>query len=609
MQRRGFAEQDRLLFGSRWVLLLLIYGVLLLFRNQIETFNASSFAVAFVISATFNAGLYPFLAMEALKRAAPAAILFCDLMLAAVFAWLSGGNGFIVAGGGGALMVASLLRPHVRWNAAQVIGIATVMASPLVLPTSAGNGSALLTLVPIGLATIIASYAYDKEMGRLRRRMEQLDGAQEAYVADNRQRTRAIAELTYIMSATLNYQKVLDAMLEAGRLGLRMPEREQSKLFAGVFLFHVDDSRLHVVSSRRFTRADDVRTLSGTEGIAGRALREAVPVFGTDATEDSELQNFVAFQGCKSLLCIPLRAGFDNFGVLLFGSDTANAFTEDHGELLTALGIQATLALQNAILYHNLIQEKERIVDLDEEARKKLARDLHDGPTQSIAAIAMRMSYIQKLFKKSPQQVPDEIKKVEDLARRTTTEIRHMLFTLRPLVLESQGMSAALNQLADKMYEMYGQAVAVRVERGVEDRLDYQQQGVIFFIVEEAVNNARKHANAKLVSISAMQQNDMAIVQIADNGVGFDLEKMEAGYESRANASLGMVNMRERAELLDGTLSMQSAVGKGTTITVVLPLQSPEKVTSTNRLNSPKTKLALAAAARVERADIRDPYL
>ena len=78
--------------------------------------------------------------------------------------------------------------------------------------------------------------------------------------------------------------------------------------------------------------------------------------------------------------------------------------------------------LQNAVLYHNLIEEKERIVDVDEEARKKLARDLHDGPTQSVAAIAMRMSYIGKLYKKSPEQVPDEIKKVEDLARRTTSE-------------------------------------------------------------------------------------------------------------------------------------------------------------------------------------------
>jgi signal transduction histidine kinase len=386
-----------------------------------------------------------------------------------------------------------------------------------------------------------------------------------------------------------------------------MPEREASSLFAGVFLFHVDDNKLHVVSSRRFTRADDARVISGVDGIVGETLRTAEPVFGTNALTDPELQYFVAFQGCKSLLCIPLRAGFDNFGVILYGSDTANAFTQEHSELLSALGVQATLALQNAVLYHNLIEEKERIVDVDEEARKKLARDLHDGPTQTIAAIAMRLSYVTKLFKKSPEQVPAELKKVEDLARQTTTEIRHMLFTLRPLVLESRGISAALNQLAEKTYDMHKQAVAVRVEQGVEERLDSQQQGVIFDIVEEAINNARKHAKAKLISVSAMRQEDMAIIQIADNGVGFDVEQVNEGYESRT--SLGMVNMKERAALLDGTLSVESVKGKGTTITLLIPLKSLSAVAAATGFGRPKTKLAIAAAARVERRDHLQPYL
>ncbi len=170
-------------------------------------------------------------------------------------------------------------------------------------------------------------------------------------------------------------------------------------------------------------------------------------------------------------------------------------------------------------------------------------------------------------------------------------------------------MSAALNQLADKMYEMYQQAVAVRVERGVEDRLDYQQQGVIFYIVEEAVNNARKHAKAKLISVSAMQQNDMAIIQIADNGVGFDIAKDQARLRVARESSLGMVNMRERAELLDGTLSMDSVIGKGTTITLVLPLKRRRRSTRRTASADRKTKLALAAAARVEGAENRQPYL
>jgi len=607
MQEGWSAERDRVLFGARWLLLLLIFGAMLLFRNQIGAFNTESVGAAFGIGIVANVITLPFLAAPALRGAASFVILFSDLTLAMVFAVLSQGNIFVVAGAGGAIMISSLQRSRLGWNITQVIGVFSVMALVLRITSTSADNSALLALVPIGVLTVIVAYIYELEIGGLRRRVAELSGSQTEQLENIRERTRAIAELTYTMSATLNYKKVLDVMLEAGRLGLRLPEREASSLFAGVFLFHVDDSKLHVVSSRRFTRADDARLISGTEGIVGRALKEAMPIFGSNAMDDPELQYFVAFQGCKSLLCIPLRAGFDNFGVLLYGSDTPNAFTRDHGELLTALGVQATLALQNAVLYHNLIEEKERIVDVDEEARKKLARDLHDGPTQNVAAIAMRMSYIQKLFKKSPEQVPDEIKKVEELARRTTSEIRHMLFTLRPLVLETQGISAALNQLAEKTYEMHQQAVAVRVERGVEERIDYQQQGVIFYIVEEAINNARKHAKAKLISITASLQNDMAVVRIADNGVGFDVEKMKEGYTTRT--SLGMVNMQERAELLDGTLNIESIPGRGTAITLLLPLKSQHEVALTNGFSRPRTKLALAAAARIERAENRQPYL
>ncbi len=605
MPNRSLAERDKVLFASRWLLLLFVCVALIVFREQIGTFNVESLVLAFVVGVIGNFAILLTLATPRLERDVCLVMFLSDLSLATVFAAFSQGGFFVPVVAGSAIMVSGLLRPNLRWNVVQVIGIYVVMAFVPPLFSSTVTDTALMALFLVALLTVFASYAYDLELVGLRKNVVMLNNAQTEHVEDVRKRTRAISDLTYAMSATLNYKKVLDAMLEAGRLGLRMPEREQSRLFAGIFLFHVDDNKLHVVSSRRFTRGDDLRVISGTEGIVGQALKEAMPVFGSDAVSDPELQYFIAFQGCKSLLCIPLRAGFDNFGVLLYGSDTANAFTEEHSELLTALGVQATLALQNAVLYHSLIEEKERIIDVDEEARKKLARDLHDGPTQSVAAIAMRMSYIRKLYKKSPEQVPEEIKKVEDLARRTTSEIRHMLFTLRPLVLETQGLSSALNQLATKTYELHRQAVAVRVEHMVEEQLDFQQQGVIFDIVEEAVNNARKHAKAKLISITVMRQGEMAIIQIADNGVGFDVAMVSENYESRS--SLGMVNMRERAELLDGTLSIDSVKDQGTCVTLILPLKSAE--IAANGVSRPVTKLALAAVARVERAENRQPYL
>ena len=90
------------------------------------------------------------------------------------------------------------------------------------------------------------------------------------------------------------------------------------------------------------------------------------------------------------------------------------------------------------------------MVEVEEDARTKLARDLHDGPTQSISAIAMRLNFVRLLLGRDPQKVKDELFKLENLARRTTKEIRTMLFTLRPVVLETQGLAAAVEQLAEK---------------------------------------------------------------------------------------------------------------------------------------------------------------
>ncbi|HEX2622480.1 MAG TPA: sensor histidine kinase, partial [Phototrophicaceae bacterium] len=242
-------------------------------------------------------------------------------------------------------------------------------------------------------------------------------------------------------------------------------------------------------------------------------------------------------------------------------------FDEDRIEALMAISTQATIALQNAVLYRSLKEEKERIIEMEENARKALVRDLHDVPTQTVAAVAMRIRIIQKLFERNSPDVMPELKTVEEMSLRAAEEIRHVLFKLRPLALESQGLTAALNQLAEKLIKTYKQNVAVRVAQDVEYLLDHSAQGVIFYLIEEAVNNARKYAEAALITVQVGQKNGVVIVRIADNGKGFDMDKV-AGNDK----SYGMTNMRERAELLDGTIKIESAPGIGTTITATIPI-------------------------------------
>jgi len=390
-----------------------------------------------------------------------------------------------------------------------------------------------------------------------------------------RERTRAIYEMANVLSATLDYRLVLETAQDIGALSLQQMKSSDARLISMVLLFQGKDNLLRVITARGLTRADESVTLSGTRGVLGLALKQAQPVFGGSAKHDPELRYFAAFQDVDSVLVVPLRAGYDNYGVLVFGSEQANAFSDEHVEMLTAIGTQATIALQKAVLYQNLRDEKERLVEVEEGARKKLARDLHDGPTQSVAAIAMRVNYIRRLIERQPQQATEELWKVEELARRTTKEIRHMLFTMRPLVLETQGLIAAFEALIEKMRETYDTKVVLQNQPGAETLIDVQAQGVLFYIIEEAVNNARKHAQAEQITVRLYRRDDFVVTEIEDNGVGFDVAEVNAGYENRG--SLGMVNMRERTELIEGTLHLQSAPGKGTKITILCAVREPGK--------------------------------
>jgi signal transduction histidine kinase len=245
------------------------------------------------------------------------------------------------------------------------------------------------------------------------------------------------------------------------------------------------------------------------------------------------------------------------------------------------------IAIQNARLYQDLLEEKERMVEIHEEARKKLARDLHDGPTQSVAAMAMRLNITRRMMEKDLKGATEEIIKLEELAHRTTKEIRHMLFTLRPLILESQGLAAAVQAMSDKMMETYSQKVTLNIEERVTTQLEMGKQGVIFYIIEEAVNNARKHAGAPVIAVNLRQMEaGLALLEIVDNGVGFDVEAMSEAYDKRANSSLGMVNLRERSELVNGLLQIDSALGKGTKVQVYIPLTED----AADRLHHPRAK-------------------
>jgi len=311
--------------------------------------------------------------------------------------------------------------------------------------------------------------------------------------------------------------------------------------------------------------------LPGQAGLLAEALAAGGPTISPPAPRDPSFEELGLAAGASELVCLPLISHGQPEGALLLAHPLAGYFHPGRLELLKAIGAQASSALNNARLVRELELERDRITETEEEARRKLARNLHDGPTQTIAAIAMRLNFARRLIRRDAEAAESEIQTLEEIARQTTKEIRHMLFTLRPLILESKGLVAALHQLASKLEETHGQRVEVEAQPGVADGLDLSKQAVIFFIAEEAVNNAHKHGEAANIRVGLRNAGgDRIALEVWDDGVGFNVGAVDANYEQRG--SLGMVNMRERSDLINGVLRIESAEGKGTQITLEVPL-------------------------------------
>jgi signal transduction histidine kinase len=500
-------------------------------------------------------------------------VLTIDVLLAAAFFWLQTRHGSTPSWIG----LIPILTGAVYFEAWGAVIVAPLFA---IWQYVIGNGvfySNVTLIREVGitlLAGVLCGIAGHYVMRSLRTsRRTKLD-VEERNRHMESERMRAIYELSSTLTATLSYRRVLDSALDLAYKALNPnpdPDEPDSdeRVVSAVFLFR--EHQLRIGSARRFTSADLRVNLEAKEGILKKLIEGGDAILTTDIGYDPELGRIIALRACSCAYCLPLRSGFNVYGAMLFAHPDPNYFTRERRSLLDIIGRQAVIAIQNASLYQDLVEEKERMIEVQEEARKKLARDLHDGPTQSVAAMAMRINLARRIMAKNVDEAKNELVKIEELAHRTTKEIRHMLFTLRPLILESQGLNAALQAMAEKMRETFSQNVIINIDENILNDMEMGKQGVIFYIIEEATNNARKHANAPHIWVRLRSfESGIGLLEIEDDGLGFDVGAVNKSYDKRG--SLGMVNLRERAELVNGLLNIDSAPGNGTRVQVYIPL-------------------------------------
>jgi len=297
-------------------------------------------------------------------------------------------------------------------------------------------------------------------------------------------------------------------------------------------------------------------------GILGVLIEDARPLRLDDLTRDPRAVGFPPnHPPMHSFLGVPVMTRGVAFGNLyLAEKQPAGPFTEEDEETVTLLAAQAAVAIENA----GSVQRDalRRAVQAQEVERRRLARELHDETGQALTSILLGLAAVER--SESAEAAHAAAAALRELVVETLQNVRRLAVELRPSALDDFGLEPALRRLGQTVRE--GGLLDVQVEARLgAQRLPADVETALYRIVQEALTNVVKHAQARHVSIVLTRKQGSVLVMIEDDGRGFDPTKPSV-------EGLGLQGMRERVELLDGSFQVEAAPRTGTTLIVELPV-------------------------------------
>jgi signal transduction histidine kinase len=261
----------------------------------------------------------------------------------------------------------------------------------------------------------------------------------------------------------------------------------------------------------------------------------------------------------RSELCVPIVAGSRVLAMLNLESHQVGAFTDEDVAVLETVADVIASAIENARLY----QRSQEAAVLEE--RSRLARDLHDSVSQQLFSMTLTAQAARAQLDKNPTRAAMQLERLQETAAAALSEMRALIFQLRPPALSEQGLVGALHQHVAALGRREGLTVELNVSGDERDARGAEQ--AIYRIAQEALNNIVRHAGACCVTIDLALQPSAIHLRIADDGCGFDMAALATSH----GRHLGLISMRERAAELGGTLDVRSQPGQGTEIVVIVP--------------------------------------
>ncbi|MFZ5859080.1 MAG: GAF domain-containing protein [Chloroflexota bacterium] len=355
-------------------------------------------------------------------------------------------------------------------------------------------------------------------------------------------------ELDEILNKTLalvmNYMKV-----EAGEIFLLEDDKQTLRM-----VLHRGQAAEAFWNRSRFSIGD---------GFPGLVAQTGEPIISMDLAKDARfLRDAVVQAGFNQIACLPLKASGNMVGVLNVATRGQTPFDARDIQLLSAVGNWAGLSIENARLHQNA----RRLAVLEE--RERIGMDLHDGIIQSIYGVGLAMENIQHMLGEGETQARNRVKHAIDDLNQIIRDIRAYILDLRPRQLNNENLMDGLKRLAS---EYRANTLASATVSGTKAKLDSLPQThsmALFHICQEALANAAKHATAKRVSVNVWTTDERVVMEVRDNGKGFDLDRMSKSIGH------GLANMQTRVRAVGGEVDISSAPGEGTTILAWVPRRS-----------------------------------
>jgi len=317
------------------------------------------------------------------------------------------------------------------------------------------------------------------------------------------------------------------------------------------------------------------RIAAGTP--AKRVVSAQEPIVIDDLTRQVDLsplfREVVAREHLVTYIGAPVKSRGRVLAVLELASRTPRVVHPDETRLLELISGQIATALENAQLVERLRERESelqqlsvRVLNAQEEERRRISHDLHDETAQSLTTLKLMIDMIKQALPSDQEDVRRLVEEVEASVRQTLQGIRRLIADLRPPMLDDFGLVPTLKWLVHGFTQRYG----IRVELHnvhLLRRLPVEVETVLYRAVQEALANVAKHARAGLVNISLERTAERVVVIVRDDGIGFDDRRSRRG-------AFGLLGIRERLAALGGSLSVDSQRGRGATLTMVLPLKA-----------------------------------